>query len=105
MVPGLPRLLPQVQMNGLFPSLVNEYRRSYYHSADGRFRLTIDREIQCAAYRSRPERLRSFADNLLVVELKYGPEQEHVLDEFTQYWPLRMDRFSKYVNGMQLVNS
>jgi len=105
MVPGLPRSLPQVQVNGLFPSLVNEYWRSYYHSADGRFRLTIDREMQCAPYRSRPERLRSFEDNLLVVELKYGRDQDHLLDEFTQYWPLRMDRFSKYVNGMQLVYS
>lgn len=102
-IPSLPGSIPLLRANALFPTLVNTYERSYYQSADGCFRLTIDQKIQCDNYDTGQRIKRSFSEKLQVVELKYARNDDNRLDEFTQYWPLRLLRFSKYVSGMQLV--
>lgn len=99
----LPNYLPRLRFNALQPTLINTYQRAYYESSDGCFRLTIDQQLQCAAFHNHTLPLRHFPEHLRVVELKYAQEDDDRLDEFTQYWPLRLYRFSKYVMGMQLV--
>ncbi|PHN04947.1 polyphosphate polymerase domain-containing protein [Flavilitoribacter nigricans] len=102
---AIPGSLPTLLQNALFPTLVNSYQRAYYESTDGAFRLTVDEDLSCNAFDPKIWAGRSFPPELRVVELKYGREDDQRLDEFTQYWPLRLHRFSKYVMGMQLAFS
>lgn len=99
----IPARIASIAANALFPVLLNTYERSYYESVDGCFRLTIDRNLRCSAFQDRGLITQRFPEHLKVVELKYDQEDDDRLDEFTQYWPLRLHRFSKYVLGMQLV--
>ncbi|MCB0634263.1 MAG: polyphosphate polymerase domain-containing protein [Saprospiraceae bacterium] len=95
--------LPSLRHNMLQPSLVNSYRRAYFQSADLHFRLTLDWDLRFAPYHIQPFPLCPFPEPVLVIELKYEQAVDDRLDDFTQFWPLRLDRFSKYVNGMQMV--
>jgi hypothetical protein len=102
-IPLLIASFPQLRHNVLMPSLINSYRRAYYQSADRKFRLTLDWDLHFAPFHTEPFALLPFPEPVVVVELKYEQEDDVLLDLFTQYWPLRLDRFSKYVNGMQMV--
>lgn len=102
---AIPGNLPNLQANALIPTLINTYERAYYESLDGVFRLTIDQHMECSIYGPQIWAKRSFPAGLCVVELKYAQEHDDRLDEFTQYWPLRLFRFSKYVMGMQMAHA
>ena len=102
-MPILPREIPEIQQNSLDPILVNSYKRAYYESDDGIFRLTLDQELSFAPYLKEAPKLQNLPKQLSIVELKYDQNKDVHLDDFTQYWPLRLDRCSKYVLGMQLV--
>lgn len=95
--------IPQIEHLDLFPVLVNSYERYYYQSADQHFRLTVDCNLRCAPYQTQMVKQSNFSQAIYVIELKYEQGDDDRLDEFTQYWPLRNARFSKYVNGMQLI--
>ena len=95
--------IPTIQQLALFPVLVNSYERYYYQSADQHFRLTVDYNLRCASYDIHRIEPQPFPQVTYVIELKYNQEFDGQLDEFSQFWPLRNSRFSKYVNGMQLV--
>ncbi len=78
---------------------INRYEREYYESFDGRFRLTIDYNIQY----QQPDTKNAFAVQLetpIVLELKYDAAYEEEAETLFQSFPLRQSRHSKYVNGM-----
>ncbi|MBN1485336.1 MAG: polyphosphate polymerase domain-containing protein [Chloroflexia bacterium] len=86
--------------------LLNRYYRHYFASRDGRFRVTLDREI--AFYRANG----AFGSSLvhrqvrwgvLVVELKYDVAQETAAARVSSAFPFRVTRSSKYVQGMERV--
>ncbi|HNQ89613.1 MAG TPA: polyphosphate polymerase domain-containing protein [Verrucomicrobiota bacterium] len=89
----------------LEPVLINRYRRRYYASADGRFRLTLDTDLEflspedTAAWRVPPARTPS----PVILELKYAPEDAEVAAEVTHALRLRVVRCSKYVLGIERV--
>jgi SPX domain protein involved in polyphosphate accumulation len=82
------------------PSLFNRYRRSYFLSADGRFRLTVDSELgfrplgplRVAAQRGHA------AGGAIIVELKsdVGDDASRIV----QRLPYRLSKYSKYVQGI-----
>lgn len=87
------------------PVLVSHYRRFYYVCPDGQVRLTVDTDL--AAYDQHagmaPNLHRAAPlDALLVVELKapLGPGTVRRLSTILTSLPGRVDRFSKYVNGV-----
>lgn len=100
--------LPEAQFAWLStrrPTLLNRYHRKYYRSADGRFRMTIDRGM---SYRStgsisgRP--LRWVRDHgKTILELKYAQEHGGSASNVSRHIPFRVSRSSKYLTGMQLV--
>lgn len=97
-------LHPQIKLR---PSLMNTYLRSYLISADGRFRLTIDREMNYHSFNARqiPHR-RAVQDAAFVLEIKY--ESDHDSDYSAligQRLPFRLGKNSKYVNGLLLVGN
>ncbi len=83
------------QFPELAPTALVTYRRSYMVSADGRLRLTLDRELRYAAPGAPPAH--AIADGAVIIELKYPVAgAEGGLFGF----PFRPTRNSKYVVAM-----
>ena len=84
-------------------SLVNRYRRKYFLSADRRFRLTKDLDLE--VLRIAPfgnifiEKIKD--DRSIILELKYTHAQEEEAEAVTRHFPFRATRSSKYVNGIE----
>ena len=93
-------------LRSLEPALVNTYLRSYLMSYDGRFRLTIDREMRFYAVDKHYRPYRNYAsDHAVVVEVKYESEDDVHYDRVGQHLPFRLGKNSKYVNGILLTGN
>lgn len=88
----------------LRPVLLNTYRRSYFISADGRYRLTIDSQMGFHSLMFG-KGFRQFLhhDPALIVELKYERQDDDKVGFITQYFPYRQARHSKYITGVLLT--
>ncbi|KAA3634606.1 MAG: VTC domain-containing protein [Bacteroidetes bacterium] len=89
----------------LYPTLMNAYTRSYYTSADGRFRVTIDRNLyyysllgQTKFYGYRVE------EPGVILEVKYEEADDNLAGFVLQNLPYRHTKSSKYVNGVSLTS-
>jgi hypothetical protein len=85
------------------PVLVNHYRRAYYVTPDGAVRLTLDTDLH--AYDQRYSALPNLrhparCEEVVVVELKTEMEHAARLSALLAHFPVRSDRYSKYVQGM-----
>lgn len=88
----------------LFPTLANAYRRAYYGTPDGHFRLTIDWHLRYFSLLGARRFTRyNIEDRGVVVELKYEAEQEENADRIRQFLPFRQTKSSKYVTGMNMT--
>lgn len=88
------------RLAGHEPAQWVRYRREYLASADGRVRVTIDRELVLADQRvlaRLSDALRSPAPRLLVLELKCAPEHLAQAQEIAARLPLPLGRCSKFV--------
>jgi SPX domain protein involved in polyphosphate accumulation len=86
--------------------LFNRYYRRYYASRDGHFRVTLDSEMafykaNCACGNAFIHQQISYRE--LVVELKYEVDQEPQADRVASFFPFRVTRNSKYVQGIERV--
>ncbi len=91
----------------LEPSVLNRYRRHYFESADRRFRLTVDSELQFASVRgaeSGPLR-GSASHGSPILELKYQPQHADRAAAITNALPFRVTRCSKYVLGIETIGA
>jgi len=86
----------------LRPVLANRYRRSYFVSFDGKFRVTVDDELQF--FHPGEYVLQSYTnvweDQSNVIELKYEPDCDDAARKITQVFPFRLSKMSKYVAGV-----
>jgi hypothetical protein len=97
----------RLRLGGVEPSLANRYRRSYFVSADGHFRLTLDWALEtwdvCTtarpAHPAMPEGLP------FILELKYDALHAPEADRITNAFPFRLVRCSKYVLGVERLES
>ena len=94
-----------VELSIMEPSLLNRYRREYFMSADKRFRITIDTEMQ---FVKADQRMNAFLNRTknhtdTVLELKYTPENDEHAAAITNVFPFRITRNSKYVCGVQAL--
>ena len=89
----------------LRPTLLNSYWRSYYGTPDGKFRITIDRNLSFFSLLNNAK-FHSYAihNDDVIVELKYDETLDSVTDRITQNFPFRMTKSSKYITGIELVN-
>jgi SPX domain protein involved in polyphosphate accumulation len=99
---GMPTDLSNL-LRSLKPVLLNRYQRKYYQSADKRFRLTLDWDIEFFEIKSRNNLfLRTWIDpTVSVVELKYDPVDDVDVDTITNGFPFRLSKSSKYVTGVK----
>jgi len=84
------------------PTLGVRYHRSYWISANGAFRLTIDSDLQYLYPPHRSE-ARPWPMEGVVLEIKHALEDDERARPLYQAWPFRPTRHSKYVRGMQLL--
>jgi hypothetical protein len=88
------------------PVLINSYMREYYVSADETTRLTLDYELTVydQHFSSRPNlRFRMPALNIVIIEVKSGVRDESYLADLLAKFPLRVQRYSKYVEAMGAI--
>jgi hypothetical protein len=88
------------------PVLINSYMREYYVSADGSTRLTLDYELTVYDQRfsSRPNlRFQMPALNIVIIEVKSGVRDHSYLADLLAKFPLRVQRYSKYVEAMGAI--
>jgi SPX domain protein involved in polyphosphate accumulation len=96
----------RTDLRTLSPVLLNCYRRSYHATRDGRFRITVDwrqefYKINAAFGNSLLHRQRNARD--VILELKYDVDQEPLADRAAGYFPFRVTRNSKYIQGIERV--
>ncbi len=89
----------------LYPTLLNTYQRSYFGTADGKFRMTIDWDLHFypplhkTAFSQYP-----LSQKGVVLELKYEEAEDELANEIFRYLPFRQTKNSKYVTGLFLSN-
>lgn len=98
--------LPPMISSGLRhlqPALFNRYHRHYFASRDGRFRLTVDSDLQFAgvAQQRWPATHLGPAAPVVIIELKFANELAGDAALITNRLPFRLTRFSKYVAGLE----
>jgi len=86
--------------------LLNRYYRHYYVSRDGCFRVTLDSNL--TFYKVNGAFGNSFlhhqeSPSQVILELKYMREQESFADRVISFFPFRVTRSSKYVQGVERV--
>jgi len=96
----------KLHLAGIEFSLLNSYSRKYFLSADRNYRITVDTGME--AYKilsSRNTFLSKEIDRInVILELKYNKAQDEHVDEITNFFPLRMTRSSKYVDGIMKMS-
>ena len=88
------------------PAIVNRFMRKYFLSADGNFRLTMDRGVK---YYDVKENNNSFLHKAfdlenVIVELKYDQEFEAGAAGIVNLFPFSLKKNSKYINGLQALD-
>lgn len=94
-------------LQNLQPTLLNSYQRTYFRSADGNYRLTLDEQLE---YRNIDARNNFFLQKQItshqyVIELKYGLDLDYHVDSVSSKLPFRLDKSSKYVNGIEFLKN
>lgn len=94
------------ELRNLRMVLLNRYYRHYYVSRGGAFRLTLD--SQQSFYKANGALGNSFVHRQVnardvIVELKYELEHEARASRVVSFFPFRVTRNSKYVQGMERV--
>ena len=90
------------ELSILRPSLINSYQRRYFLSDDKRFRITLDWSL---AFNSAHELAGKTGTHVkhfpTILELKYDRENRKDAENISQEFPFRMDKFSKYIVGVE----
>jgi len=89
----------------LRPILMNRYRRRYFLSHDGKYRLTVDSELAFRGVGRGVSRFPAWlpADGRVIVELKFGVGGEDGGARIATRFPFRVTRSSKYVLGIEAL--
>ncbi|MBN1936288.1 MAG: polyphosphate polymerase domain-containing protein [Anaerolineae bacterium] len=98
-----PHLLPYLRR--LDVVLCNRYRRWYFATRDGRFRLTVDAELTFYGLaRARNRFLHRHVDRrTVIVELKYAKSFDTQAQRIAGFLPFSVTKNSKYATGIELM--
>jgi hypothetical protein len=85
--------------------LLNRYYRYYYASRDGKYRLTVDTDLSyCRVARYNNLFAHSQYDHEhCIVELKYDVDDDRSAMRISSFFPFRITKNSKYVQGIERV--
>lgn len=87
------------------PTLLNSYQRTYFRNAQQDYRLTLDENL---FYYRIDNFHQSFFEKRqqeqhYILELKYGIELDDSANNISKHLPFRLDKSSKYVNGIDFL--
>lgn len=101
---GLPLWAMEV-LTHLKPALLNRYKRKYFISFDGKFRLTLDDELGYFPIGTNNNAYNGgFRSSDVIMELKYERIFDDMAPVVTNTIPFRLTKSSKYVNGMEWLH-
>ncbi|MFN2145927.1 MAG: VTC domain-containing protein [Anaerolineales bacterium] len=85
--------------------LLNRYYRHYFATYDNRFRLTVDTDLSYYRVSRHQNRfIHSQTDyREIIVELKYGKDEDLEAAHVSGFFPFRVTKSSKYVMGIERV--
>jgi len=97
----------QLVLAAVNPTLLNHYQRKYFCSADKRYRLTIDTDLCYYPLQGYTNHfLHPISENYhIIMELKYSSDLDNQADHIVNFFPFRVTKSSKYVNGILRVYS
>lgn len=95
--------LHSIKSKILLPTLYNSYSRRYFISADSNFRVTIDQDQIFRSPNHNFPNAFEFKSGALIMEIKYHHSQNYLADGLTQFFPFRVSKNSKYVNGIKMI--
>ena len=86
----------------ILPILQNRYLRQYFIDFSQNFRLTIDQNIYYMKIKNEfvRETKGTIKDPRVVVELKFDQKQHPLLGKVSQFFPFKLSKHSKYINGL-----
>ena len=87
------------------PVLVNRYRRKYWLSRNGQYRLTLDQDLWYGGFNVFDSQYLNQTTEFtsIVVEVKYDPEADEGFSEISNQFAFRQSRSSKYVTGIEHI--
>ena len=102
--PALPDRL-RTELRHLAPCLINQYRRHYFVSGDGHFRLTVDSDFHFGNANAPHAKVSGVFSGVpsVVMEVKFGIEHAARAEIITNWLPVRMSRCSKFILGVERV--
>ncbi|MBN2236624.1 MAG: VTC domain-containing protein [Bacteroidales bacterium] len=94
-------------MKSQAPRLLNTYQRTYFRSFDHAFRFTVDDQLEYRSFRNQNNQFLEIIkdDNKIILELKYEQKFGNNAAFITNSLPLRLNKFSKYIAGLELLKS
>lgn len=89
----------------LRPTLLNSYRRTYFLNADKNFRLTFDEDLSYhrTSVFSQKTKEAKLQERHFILELKYAADLDDHAHGISNKFSFRLDKSSKYVTGIDLV--
>lgn len=100
----VPRLI-QDELRAVVPTLLNSYTRRYFLSADKKFRITIDHQLNFYQLMSgRNVFLKKKSDHqTTILELKYDSGDEIEAKKISSEFPFALTKSSKYIQGLEYM--
>ena len=93
---------PVFEYMGYSPSSGNSYDREYYVSSCCKFRITLDYNISyCDPAFFLNQNGVSIKDPNMLIEIKFAVDDLKMADEVVSFFPQRVGKNSKYINGVQ----
>jgi len=88
-------------------TLMNRYRRKYFQSADGEYRITIDFDLEFYDLHANHNTFvhKSVEPHHTILELKYDQHGQSHADQITNLFPCRLTKSSKYIQGIERLNT
>jgi SPX domain protein involved in polyphosphate accumulation len=96
----------------LLPVLMNRYKRSYFETTDGKYRLTVDEDLEF--YPIFEKNLNTpfeeiiladeadwISESASILEFKYPEKDDPQVDHISQNLPFRLTKYSKFATGLQ----
>ncbi|MFT4662173.1 MAG: hypothetical protein ACI8XB_002461 [Patiriisocius sp.] len=90
-------------LDSLKPTLINSYKRKYYQDFTKNYRITLDSDMTYYNVYKNLGSIKSMVNHgdRMVLELKYNIERDSQASNYSSYFPFRMNKHSKYVNGIE----
>jgi len=89
-----------------YPTLLDAYTRKYFCCIDKTHRITLDSDLIFFKIKNRNN---TFNEKMIdrkniILELKYEKKDDKKTANITKYFPFRLNKSSKYVTGLNLLN-